>query len=192
MSDEITQVLEQWGAGDESALDRLAPSVYPQLRDLAARLLNRERADHTWQATALVNELFLKLIAQRSPRFENRRHFYNACAKLMRLALIDHARGAGREKRGGSQVRVPLHEEMAWFDASGPEVVDLDRLLQELSKRDPDQVSMFETRYLLGCTAEETAALFRTSKATVDRKIRLARAWLFQQLHGADEASEES
>lgn len=183
MNGEITSALSAWAAGDRSALDRLAPAVYPQLRDLAGSLLRRERSNHTWQATALVNELFLRLIGQRNPSFENRRHFYNVCAKLMRMALVDHARGVNREKRGGGQAPVPLHEDMAWLDASGPEVFDLDRLLSELAERDAEQVAMFETRYLLGCTAEETAELFGASKATVDRKIRVARAWLYQRLH---------
>ena len=153
------------------------------MRDLAGCLLRRERPGHTWQATALVNELFLKLIGQpKTPHFENRKHFYNACARLMRQALIDHARGVNREKRGGGEAPLPLHEEMSWFDAAGPEVIDLDRLLNELAQRDPEQVAMLETRYLLGCSAEETAEIFGTSKATVDRKIRIARAWLYQHL----------
>lgn len=187
MGGEITTALSEWAAGDRSALDRLAPAVYPHLRDLAGGMLRRERPGHTLQATALVNELFVKLIGQREKRFENRRHFYNACAKLMRLALIDHARGVNREKRGGGHAPVPLHEDMAWLDASGPEMIDLDRLLTELAGRDAEQVSMFETRYLLGCTAEETAELFGTSKATVDRKIRVARAWLYQKLKGGED-----
>lgn len=178
----VTAALDDWARGDRSALDRLAPLVYPQLRDLAAAFLHRERSSHTLQPTALVSELFLKLIAQREPRYQDRRHFYNACAQLMRLALIDHARHASREKRGGVQPHVPLHEEMAWFNAAGPEVIDLDRLLKELAQLDPDQVAMFESRYLLGCSVDETAALFQTSPSTVDRKIRIARAWLYARL----------
>jgi RNA polymerase sigma factor (TIGR02999 family) len=132
-----------------------------------------------------VNELFLKLIGQRGPHYENRQHFYNACARMMRVALIDHARAASREKRGGSHTFVPIHEDIAWLDASSPMMLDLDRLLDELATRDPEQVAMFEARYLLGCTAEETAELFQSSKATVDRKIRVARAWLYQRLDGS-------
>lgn len=182
MHGEITVALEQWAAGDRAAIHRIAPAVYPALRGIAGGMLRRERPNHTLQATALVNELFLKLIGAGRPRFESRRHFYNACARLMRMALVDHARGVNREKRGGGQATVPLHEEMAWLDAASPEVIDLDRLLDELAERDPEQVSMFEARYILGCTAEETAELHNTSKASVDRKIRVARAWLFQRL----------
>ncbi|MFN7933005.1 MAG: ECF-type sigma factor [Bryobacteraceae bacterium] len=182
MDSQITTALKEWAAGDKSALDRIAPAVYPLLRDLAAGMLSRERAGHTWQATALVNELFLKLIAQREPHFEDRRHFYNACAQLMRLALIDHARQTNRDKRAGTRSAVPLHEDLAWFNAAGPEALDFDRLLTDLALLDPEQASMFETRYLLGCTVEETAKLFQTSKSAVDRKTRIARGWLYQRL----------
>ncbi len=182
MAADVTRALSEWAAGDATALDRLAPAVYPQLHQVASALLRHERPGHTWQATALVNELFLKLIGQRPGQFESRRHFYNACARLMRQALIDHARTLQRAKRGGGEAPVPLHEEMSWFNAAGPEVLDLDRLLTELAALDPEQVAMFETRYLLGCSAEETAALFGTSKATVDRRVRVARAWLYQRL----------
>jgi len=179
---DITSALSDWAAGDAAALDRLAPAVYPQLRALAGGLLSRERPGHLWQATALVNELFLKLIAQPLPQLESRQHFYNLCALLMRRALIDYARAAQRDKRGAGLTHVPLHDDIAWLNAAGPEIVDFDRLLTALARRDPEQAAMFEKRYLLGCTAEETAELHATSKATVDRKLRLARAWLFQQL----------
>ena len=184
MDADITQVLADWAGGDRRALDRLAPLVYPQLRDLARSFLQRERPGHTLQSTALVNELFVKLMNQRMPSFENRRVFYGACARLMRLALIDHSRKAKRDKRGGRLEPVPLHEEMAWVDAAGPEVLDLDRLLTELAVKDAEAVEMLEARYFLGCTAEETAELFGVSKPTADRKIRLARAWLYYRLKG--------
>ncbi|MBM3761165.1 MAG: hypothetical protein FJW36_13055 [Acidobacteria bacterium] len=111
MSSDITIVLEDRGKGDATALDRLAPLVDPQLRQLAHSFLRRERAGHTLGATGLVNELFLKLIARKTAQFENRRHFYALSARLMRLALIDYARNHGAEKRGGDRVSVPLHEE---------------------------------------------------------------------------------
>lgn len=100
----------------------------------------------------------------------------------MRLALIDHAREVNREKRGGSKIAVPLHEDLAWLNAAGPEAIDLDRLLTELAALDPEQVSMFETRYLLGCSVEETAELFGVSKSAVDRKTKVARGWLYRKL----------
>ena len=182
MAEDITVLLDEWSQGDETALDRLAPSVFPHLRNMAGAFLRGERRGHTLQATALVNELFLKLMAQREPRFEHRRHFYNACARLMRRALIDHARTAYAEKRGGRHEQVPLHEELQWCNAAGPEMLDLDRALEELAELDAEQVEMFETRFLVGCSAEETAEIFGTSKATVDRRMRMARAFLYQRL----------
>jgi RNA polymerase sigma factor (TIGR02999 family) len=149
---------------------------------MAGSYFRRERAGHTWQPTILVNELFLKLFTRRSPNFENRQHFYNACAKLMRLALIDHARASTAEKRGNRNDFVPLHDELAWFNAAGPQMLDFDQALNELEALDPQQARIFETRILLGATAEETAEILHISKATVDRKMRTARAWLYQRL----------
>jgi RNA polymerase sigma factor (TIGR02999 family) len=169
---DITTALDQWAAGDQTALERLAPAVYPRLRELAGALFRGERPGHTWQATALVSELFLKLAGQREANYANRLHFYNA-------------RGVQAEKRGHGIQMVPLHEELGWFDAAGPEMLDLDRALTELAALDEEQAAMFETRYLLGCSVEETAELFATSPSSVDRKIRIARGWLFRRLAGA-------
>ena len=179
---DITAALDEWAAGDASALDRIAPEVYPKLRELAGIFFRRERVGHTWQATALVSELFVRLASQRAHRYESRLHFYNACARLMRLALIDHARTAGADKRGGQVGAVPLHPDLAWFDAASPAMLDMDRALNDLAVLDSEQAAMFETHYLLGCSVEETAELFQTSKSTVDRKVRMARAWLYQRL----------
>lgn len=186
MSDsDITLLLDQWGRGDRSALDKLAPLVYPQLRSIAASCLRREHKGHTLQATGLVNELFLKYLARREARFESRSHFYALSARLMRLALIDHARAAAVVKRGGDAARVPLHEEMPWVDAAGPGMLDLDRALSELEALDPEQARMVELRFILGCSVEETAELLGVSKSSVDRKVRLARAWLYSRLEQA-------
>ena len=170
--------------GDASALDRLAPLVYPQLKTLADSFFRQERPGSTLQPTALVSELFIKLIQRREPTFESRKHFYALSARLMRYALIDHARSAGAEKRGERSRHVPLSDEMAWLDASGPEVLDLDAALNELNRLDPEQVQMVELRYLVGCTVEEAAEILGTSASSVDRKVRLARAWLYQKLKG--------
>lgn len=183
MDAEITRLLDAWGGGDRSALERLAPAVYPKLRELAGSFLRRERGGHTLQATALVNELFLKLMARREAHFDSRQHFYSLAAKLMRLALIDHARAAKAGKRGGGSDRVPLHEDVPWVDAGGPMMLDLDRAMTELEALDPEQARMFEARFLLGCTVEETAELMATSKSTVDRQVRMARAFLYSRLH---------
>ncbi|MCU0226707.1 MAG: sigma-70 family RNA polymerase sigma factor [Bryobacterales bacterium] len=178
----ITVLLERWGQGDRSALDQLAPLVYPHLRELAAAYLRRERPGHTLQATGLVNEIFLKLIARREVRFSSRGHFFALSAKLMRMALIDHARNAKAKKRGADAVAIPLHDELPWVNAASDDVLDLDRALDELQQMDADQARMFELRFLMGCTAEETAELMGVSVATIDRKVRVARAWLYQRL----------
>lgn len=188
MAVDITSILDDWGRGDRTALERLAPLVYPQLRELASAFLRRERSGHTLQATALVNELFLKLLARREARFENRRHFFALAAQLMRMALIDHARSVRADKRGGRLQRVPLHEEVPWVDAS-LDILDLTRALDELETLDGEQARMFEMRFLLGCSAEETAEVLGTSKRTVDRRVRLARAWLYDRLRPADAGS---
>jgi RNA polymerase sigma factor (TIGR02999 family) len=179
-------LLDEWGRGDRTALDRLAPAVYPDLRRLAASFLRRELNAQTLQATALVSELFLRLMARREPQFDNRRHFYALAARLMRMALIDHARKTKAEKRGGGEDPVPLHEEMAWVHTGEAVMLDLDRALLELEALDPDQARMIEMRYLLGCTVPETAELLGVSPSTVDRQIRLGRAWLYLRLGGPD------
>jgi len=186
MDNEITAILGQWGQGDATALDRLTPLVYPQLRLIAASYLRRENRGHTLQATGLVHEIFLKLIGRRKPLFENRAHFFALAAKLMRMALIDHARGVCADKRGGGRVAVPLHEEMPWVDAAGPGVLDLDLALDELAALDAEQSSMIELRFILGCSVEETAEALGVSKSAVDRKVRLARGWLYQRLNRSD------
>lgn len=112
---DITALLSEWAAGDATALDRLAPLVYPELKALADSFFRQERRGHTLQPTALVNELFMKLIGRRETSFESRRHFYALSARLMRYTLIDHARSAGAEKRGERARRLPLNEEMAWI-----------------------------------------------------------------------------
>lgn len=178
----ITLLLEQWGRGDRSALDRLAPLVYPHLRELAAAYLRRERPGHTLQATGLVNEIFLKLMSRREVNFSSRGHFFALSAKLMRMALIDHARGVKAQKRGADSVPIPLHDELPWVNAASDEIFDLDRALDELQNLDSDQARMFELRFLMGCTVEETAELMGVSVATIDRKVRIARAWLYHRL----------
>lgn len=186
MNEEITVILDQWGQGDRTALDRLLPLVYPQLRTIAAACLRRENPGHTLQATGLVHELFLKLLGRREPNFAGRAHFYALSAKLMRLALIDHARATAAERRGGGSVRVPLHVDMPWVDAAGEQMIDLDAALEELEKLDAEQARMVEMRYIVGCSVEETAEALGVSKSSVDRKVRMGRAWLYQRLGGVD------
>lgn len=181
---DVTQLLHDWGRGDASALDRLVPLVYPDLQGLAHAYLSRGASPVTLQTTAVVNDLFVKLLAKPPKALESRRHFYVLAARMIRTALVDHYRHVRASKRGGQATRVPLHEELAWVDANGPEVVALDRALAELERLDREQAELFSMRFLLGCTSEETAQLTGLSKATVDRRVRLARGRLFQRLRG--------
>ena len=181
---DITELLHAWRDGESKALDRLFEEVYPQLRRIAGSLFRGERPEHLLQPTSVVNELFLKLVRQRNLRFEDREHFYSLSAKLMRRVLIDHARSHTRAKRNGGSA-IPLDEGLAWIDAKPVEAMDLDRLLNDLETIDPRKCRIVELRFFLGFTAEETAELLSTSKATVDRELRFARAWLHERLQSA-------
>ena len=179
-SGEITLLLRQWNGGDATALDPLFELVLPQLRQIAGCLFRGERPANLLQPTSLVNELYLKLVKQRQLCFEDRGHFFSLAARLMRRVLLDHARLEGRQKRHG--IPVPLHDELAWVDATSADVLDLDRVLDELEAIDQRKCRMVELRYYLGFTADETAELLNTSKATVDRDLKFVRAWLFDRL----------
>ena len=180
---EITVLLRRWEAGDSDALEQLIPLVYPQLRQVAAAYVGREKRKDLMQATALVHELYLRLLQQKKISWEDRRHFYVFAAQSMRRILIDHARSQQAQSRGGGFTPVPLHEALAWVEIGSPELMELDRALEELQLIAPAKVRLVEMRYFLGCTAEETAALLGVSKATVDRELRFIKAWLFQRLH---------
>jgi RNA polymerase sigma factor (TIGR02999 family) len=179
---DVTELLREWSEGKPDAIDRLFEVVYPQLRQIAGALFRGERPENVLQPTSVVNELFLKLIRQRSLRFEDREHFYSLSARLMRRVLLDHARSQQRQKRDGG-ISVPLDEKLAWIDAKQVELMDLDRVLDELEELDPKKCRMVELRFFLGFTAEETAELLSTSKATVDRELKFARGWLYERLH---------
>src|ERR1035441_8974024 len=145
---EITVLLRDWSAGDPAAVDHLFELVYPQLREIAGSLFRGERTEHLLQPTSVVNELFLKLIRQRSLRFEDREHFYSLSARLMRRVLVDYARSEGRQKRDGG-IPVPLHPDMAWIDAKQAELIDLDRVLGELEELDQRKCRMIELRFFI-------------------------------------------
>jgi RNA polymerase sigma factor (TIGR02999 family) len=184
MSDpgEITALLREWGNGKQDATDHLFELVYPHLRQIANALFRGERPENMLQPTSVVNELFLKLIRQRSLRFEDREHFYSLSARLMRRVLVDHARSEGRQKRDWG-IPVVFQEELAWAGAKSEEIMDLDRVLDELHTLDSRQARMVELRFFLGFTSDETAELMHTSKSTVDRELRFARGWLHNKLH---------
>jgi RNA polymerase sigma factor (TIGR02999 family) len=181
---EITRLLHRWQVGDREALGALASAAYDELRAIAAGYLRRERSGHTLQATGLVNELYLRLAQIRSVQIEDRRHFYAFAAQLMRLILIDHARQARAGKRPGSHARVPLHDEIAWVDATSDEMLELDIALNELEAVAERKVRILELRYFLGCTNEEAAQVLGVSRPTIDRDLEFAKAWLYRRLGG--------
>jgi RNA polymerase sigma factor (TIGR02999 family) len=178
----VTRLLAAWSRGDSSALEQLLPIVHAELRGIAKRALRRERVDHTLQPTALVNELYLKLVQQRSASIDNRAQFFGVAAQLMRRILVDHARAQAAAKRGGASPRLSLSE--AGDVAAEPafEVLAIDRALKRLASLDPDQARIVELRYFSGLTVEETAEVLDTSPRTVKREWRLAKAWLYEQL----------
>lgn len=159
------------------------PIVYPHLREVAAAYIRRERNPDLMQATALVHELYLRLLKQKKAVGEDRRHFYAFAAKIMRMILIDHARERQAQSRGGSYDRIPLSDDLVWVELGSPELLDLNNALDELGALDAGKVQLVELRYFLGCTAEEAADLMQVSKATVDRDLRFAKTWLYRRLH---------
>jgi RNA polymerase sigma factor (TIGR02999 family) len=180
---EITALLVRWNDGDRAALSSLASLAYDDLRAIATGFLQRRGQNHTMQATALVNELYLRLIRQREFSVTGRQHFYLLAAMMMRRILSDYARRTHAQKRPtGQSVRVPLHEDMAWVDASGEEMLALDLALSALEAVDARAARIVELRFFLGCTAEEAASLLGISKATADRDLEFAKAWLFRRM----------
>lgn len=179
---EITLLLARWKEGERTAFDELMPLVYPHLREVAAAYVRRERNPDVLQATALVHELYLRLLNQKKAAWEDRRHFYTFAARVMRLILIDHARQGLSQMRGGDLERVPLSDDLPWINIGSAELLDLNRALEELALLDEKKVQIVELRYFLGCTAEETAALIDVSKATVDRELRFVKSWLYQRI----------
>ena len=173
---EITLLIARWRDGEASAFDELMPLVYPHLREVAAAYVRRERNPDVLQGTALVHELYLRLLKQKKADWEGREHFYAFAARLMRMILIDHARENQTAMRGGGHTRIPLNEDFAWVNIGSPEMLDLNRALDELGELDAGKVQVVELRYFLGCTSEETASLLHVSKTTVDREMRFIKS----------------
>jgi RNA polymerase sigma factor (TIGR02999 family) len=183
---EITALLRSWNEGDSAALASVATVAYEDLRSIAEGYLRRESRGHTLQATGLVNELYLRLAQQRGAKITDRRHFFTFSALMMRRILSDYARRAHAAKRPGAEaVRIPLHPDIAWVDASGSDMLVLDQALAELEALDERKVRAVELRYFLGCTNDETAELLGVARATVDRDLQFSKSWLYRRLHPA-------
>ena len=179
---EITKLLADWHAGDAEALERLAPLVYAELRRIARRQIGREREGHTLQATALVNEAYLRLAGGEGPAVQDRAHFYAVCAQVMRHVLVDHARAHTRDKRGGGAMHVPLDEAAFAAARDSDELVALDEALRGLEEVDPQKARVVALRYFAGLSIEETAEVLGISPTTVRREWRRAKAWLYRAI----------
>ena len=185
---ETTQLLLAWADGDSAALDALAPRVYQELRRIALNFMRREHEKHTLQATALVHEVYLKLIDVQNVAWEGKAHFYAICAQMMRRILVDAARKRAASRHGGGLGRIHL-DDAALLNLSQPndkQLIALNDALVALAQGDPRKAKVVELRYFGGLSVEETAAVLRLSVETVTRDWRLARGWLLLQIRGAD------
>ena len=178
----ITHLLKEWSDGDQQALEELTPLVYEELRQQARRYLRKERPNHSLQATALINEAFLRLIDVTDVQWQNRAHFFAIAAKLMRRILVDHARRRDAEKRGGPQVCLTLDERLATASESDVDVLAIDEALDKLAMIDEQQARVVELRFFSGLTVEETATALGISAKTVKRDWAVARAWLKREI----------
>ena len=182
---EITQLLEDWSNGNQAALDKLYPLVYDELRRMARRYMIRERKDHTLQTTALINEAYLRLVAQRHVHWQNRAHFFAISAQIMRRILIDHARRHNYAKRGAGGQKISLDETAVLARNRAAELLLLDEALHSLEEIDPRRSRVVELRFFGGLDNNEIAAVLKISANTVTRDWNLARAWLYQELSGS-------
>jgi RNA polymerase sigma factor (TIGR02999 family) len=184
-SQAVSELLAKWQGGDEEALRALLPLVYNELRCLAHHFLQQERPGHTLQSTALVHEVYLKLIKDGTANFENRAHFFAIAAQLMRQILVDYARSRRAVKRNFGH-KVTWDDAITWVRKKTPDLIALDDALNELSKLDPQQGRVVELRFFGGLSIEQTAHVLTVSPATVKRDWRTARAWLHREMKRAE------
>jgi len=185
---ETTQLLLAWAAGDRLALDALAPRVYQELHRLAVDFMKREREEPILQATALVHEVYLKLIDVQNVTVEGKAHFFAICAQMMRHILVDAARKRAASRHGGGLGRIHLDDvaHLNLSQKSDKQLIALNDALDELAKRDLRKARVVELRHFGGLSVEDTAAVLKVSEDTITRDWRLARAWLLLQIKGED------
>jgi len=181
-SQTVTQLLLAWQNGDEEALEKLTPLVYNELHRLAGSYMRGERADHTLQTTALINEAYLRLVDMKNMEWQGRAHFVGVCAKLMRRILVDFARSRNYAKRGGRVYHVPLEGAVAVSKGRSVDIVALDEALTRLTSFDPRKSRIVELRFFGGSSLKETAEVLGVSTRTVDREWSLAKAWLHREV----------
>jgi RNA polymerase sigma factor (TIGR02999 family) len=179
---EITQLLRAWGSGDEAALDELTRLCYEELRRIARQHIRREHPGHTLQASALVNEAFLRLTDWKNVEWQNRAHFFALAARIMRNILVDFARKRGRAKRGADPMMVSLPAAAHVSQERSADLIALDEALDALAALSPRQSEVVELKFFGGLTNEEAAEVLKVSPDTVRRDWRLAQAWLYREL----------
>jgi len=177
---DLTLLLAQWAKGDQHALDELTPLVYKELRQLAVSQLRKERKSHTLQPTALVHEAYLRLVDQKKPNWQNRSHFFGVAARLMRQILVDHARRRHAGKRAA--LRVSLSDAEGVGLERDPDLLALDQALSDLEKLDARKCKAVELRYFCGLSHDEIAQVLDVSPITVRRDLRMAEAWLHNEV----------
>lgn len=182
MAQRVTELLLAWGEGDQSALNLMIPLVHAELRHIAARYMARERLGHTLQPTALVNEVYLRLVEVERVRWQNRAHFLAVAARLMRRILVDFARSRRYQKRGGGGERVAFDEALVIDVGRGHDLLALDDALDELARVDDRQSQIVVMRFFAGLTVDEIAGVLGVSTATVMRDWKLAKSWLLREL----------
>ncbi len=184
---DTTQLLLAWAGGDAVALDALAPRIYQELHRLAVDFMKRERAEPILQATALVHEVYLKLIDVQSVTLEGKAHFFAICAQMMRRILVDAARKRATSKHGGGLGRIQLDDAAHLYPSQDNDkrLMSLNDALDELARADPRKAKVVELRYFGGLSVADTASVLRVSEETVTRDWRLARGWLLVQIKGA-------
>lgn len=178
----VTDLLVKLSDGKREVVDQLLPLIYDELKRLAANYLRRERADHTLQPTALVNEAYLKMVDITQVSWQNKAHFIGVAANQMRRILVDHARKHNAEKRGGEFQIMTLNEEIDKADERSAELIDLDDALNELAEMDPTKAKIVELRYFGGLTMDEVAEVLGVSTITVKRHWKMTKAWLYGRL----------
>ena len=186
-SQEVTQLLRAWSAGDREALDKLTPLVYRELHRSAKRYMGRQQPDHTLQTTALVNEVYLRLVDFKAVTWEDRAHFFAACAQLMRRILTDWARRQSYLKGRKKALHVSLDEALVIPPERGMDFIALDEALEALSKADSRKQRIVELRFFGGLSVEETASVLKVSAETVMRDWKMAKLWLLREMSGEDQ-----
>jgi RNA polymerase sigma-70 factor (ECF subfamily) len=180
---DVTVLLKAWSDGEESALEKLTPLIYAELHRLARRYMAGEQHHHSLQATALLNEAYMRLIDWKNVQWQNRAHFFAVSAQMMRRILVDYARARRNQKRGGDACRVTLDEAFVFTKEKSPDLVALDSALDRLAEIDERKSKVVELRFFGGLSVEEAAEVLKVSPFTVHRDWRLAKAWLHRELN---------